>query len=121
MIRRPPRSTRTDTLVPDTTLFRLQERCIAFVPGSSQSGVFPLTYLRGSHGTFIAIASDKAELARMKAVGDDCLQAPPVDENLDILAVVQDLPLVSANAFLHVRRRLWCQSGNPTGQCDTVY
>src|SRR3546814_15273207 len=26
MIRRPPRSTRTDTLVPDTTLFRSQEQ-----------------------------------------------------------------------------------------------
>src|SRR3546814_5038799 len=28
MIRRPPRSTRTDTLFPDTTLFRSTENCI---------------------------------------------------------------------------------------------
>jgi beta-aspartyl-dipeptidase (metallo-type) len=34
---------------------RLQERTIAFVPGQSQQGVFPLTHLRGLAGTYIAI------------------------------------------------------------------
>src|SRR3546814_8329216 len=32
MIRRPPRSTRTDTLFPYTTLFRSAQRAIAFLP-----------------------------------------------------------------------------------------
>src|SRR3546814_10124997 len=35
MIRRPPRSTRTDTLFPYTTLFRSPSSCIANVPSSA--------------------------------------------------------------------------------------
>src|SRR3546814_9168338 len=38
MIRRPPRSTRTDTLFPYTTLFRSGGRCAAVVGGRPASG-----------------------------------------------------------------------------------
>src|SRR3546814_1750555 len=47
MIRRPPRSTRTDTLFPYTTLFRswaLGWRCMSkllFVPADAEGGVLP--------------------------------------------------------------------------------
>src|SRR3546814_3994006 len=36
MIRRPPRSTRTDTLFPYTTLFRSRERCVLATRGRAQ-------------------------------------------------------------------------------------
>src|SRR3546814_6725407 len=39
MIRRPPRSTRTDTLFPYTTLFRSRQRRIAFQPDDRVGGL----------------------------------------------------------------------------------
>src|SRR3546814_11678186 len=51
MIRRPPRSTRTDTLFPYTTLFRSEEtvqRCIAGCETTKQPGLDRLTHDRNS-------------------------------------------------------------------------
>src|SRR3546814_2213250 len=41
MIRRPPRSTRTDTLVPYTTLFRSRSACSGGTAESRQAGTAP--------------------------------------------------------------------------------
>jgi hypothetical protein len=35
---------------------KLKDQNIAFVPGKSSEGVFPLTYIRGISGLFISIA-----------------------------------------------------------------
>src|SRR3546814_10648187 len=56
MIRRPPRSTRTDTLFPYTTLFRSLERegfktRIPSVRTAESCGVAPLTNTEHHHGT----------------------------------------------------------------------
>src|SRR3546814_15223770 len=57
MIRRPPRSTRTDTLFPDTTLFRSnEEREVALWP----TGMSPA----GGHRMFEAIAGKILEQIR---------------------------------------------------------
>src|SRR3546814_12864843 len=46
MIRRPPRSTRTDTLFPYTTLFRSFHHCLdCFVEGFAVDDVRPLLFL----------------------------------------------------------------------------
>src|SRR3546814_19491820 len=45
MIRRPPRSTRTDTLFPYTTLFRSSGRCVVAGPTAIHYVVFSRNYL----------------------------------------------------------------------------
>lgn len=46
---------------------RLQERGIAFTPGESTDGVFPLLYLRGRTGIFIAISKVEKQLTNLQA------------------------------------------------------
>src|SRR3546814_8489565 len=48
MIRRPPRSTRTDTLFPYTTIFRSERIGNEAKPSSSKEGVFVLPSARGA-------------------------------------------------------------------------
>src|SRR3546814_14359210 len=47
MLRHPPRSTRTDTLVPDTTLFRSDDiaYCLADIEDSVEKGIFSIEQL----------------------------------------------------------------------------
>src|SRR3546814_6227345 len=56
MIRRPPRSTRTDSLFPYTTLFR---------------SVFALQFAKAAGARVIATSSSDAKLDRLKALGAD--------------------------------------------------
>src|SRR3546814_4545030 len=58
MLRRPPRSTRTDTRLPDTTLLRSIER-----------GARPRSRLRRGHGIRVAGAADAARPAGQPALG----------------------------------------------------
>src|SRR3546814_11093919 len=48
MIRRPPRSTRTDTLFPYTTLFRSRQR-MAVAPGCAEMGIDALAHIGEPH------------------------------------------------------------------------
>src|SRR3546814_3927491 len=59
MVRRPPRSTRTDTLFPDTTLFRSEqvERRIA----SGEIEIAPLAFMRGRTLADAFIILDEAQ------------------------------------------------------------
>src|SRR3546814_13903541 len=98
MIRRPPRSTRTDTLFPYTTLFRSRERparavprpapdaagaqCLAGVPPAAQrrrrdrlSYLRPAPPLSGVHALCVAsLARDRG--ARLDAAAADTLAQP---------------------------------------------
>src|SRR3546814_8304654 len=60
MIRRPPRSTRTDTLFPYTTLFRSPQRCEP-TSLSVRSGVGRRLRHSGQRDIFLAIAGNERE------------------------------------------------------------
>ena len=51
----------------DVTTFwaKLEELGIAFTPGVSTTGVFPLLYLRGRSGVFIAVSEEESELQKV--------------------------------------------------------
>src|SRR3546814_15387524 len=65
MIRRPPRSTRTDTLFPSTTLFRS-------VPRSAQTGAKTLAQ-KGIAGGLHCIQVDGNDIIAVRAAMDDAL------------------------------------------------
>src|SRR3546814_14450844 len=60
MIRRPPRSTRTDTLVPDTTLFRSLVECRALGIGGGAIGLLCALTLRAFGCTAVRVAETNA-------------------------------------------------------------
>src|SRR3546814_5499328 len=71
MIRRPPRSTRTDTLFPDTTLFRshepahrLEAQLGQLVLGDHQAGGRGVVLLAGVAGGDHAVLLDRPQLAQ---------------------------------------------------------
>src|SRR3546814_4637402 len=78
MIRRPPRSTRTDTLFPYTTLFRSREQAVQVDENSTLSRMAPgspvadpLAVLRSPKlAKFLQAAAQQYDLV--------CLDAPPV-------------------------------------------
>src|SRR3546814_6690689 len=80
MIRRPPRSTRTDTLFPYTTLFRSQ-RCRFDDPGGKAKN----PAAAGDHST-VATAATKAPLTRADAA--NALSPPQVGNIFPNLAVL---------------------------------
>lgn len=59
---------------------------LAFIPGKSTEGVFPLLYLRGMSGLFIAVASTNARAEQFYRQGDELL------ERFDKRALVQPSP-----------------------------
>lgn len=58
---------------------RLEQLGAAFKPGSSSAGVYPLTYVPGSMGSFIAIAPDEPDLQGLRAAAHQALAdtSPP--------------------------------------------
>src|SRR3546814_20539702 len=67
MIRRPPRSTRTDTLFPYTTLFRsVEQRCRQRLLLSAHQGVHPPAALGGLH-----LVLEVVRVQRIEVVGDE--------------------------------------------------
>src|SRR3546814_17236832 len=81
MIRRPPRSTRTDTLFPDTTLFRSRNHLGLLInEAMEQAGLgdctvatetddygLMLSSVRKIHGCFCMLESSSADLRNVKA------------------------------------------------------
>src|SRR3546814_10999271 len=62
MIRRPPRSTRTDTLFPDTTPFRSEaQQCVKLSLTNRSIGLIPLASGNGAGNTNIVASSDQFE------------------------------------------------------------
>jgi hypothetical protein len=53
--------------------FRLQSADIAFQPGESESGVFPLVYLRGLSGLYICVAPTDEEAVALAGQAKLCL------------------------------------------------
>eukprot|EP00730_Choanoeca_flexa_P011131 TRINITY_DN2367_c0_g1_i1.p1 TRINITY_DN2367_c0_g1~~TRINITY_DN2367_c0_g1_i1.p1 ORF type:complete len:1263 (+),score=411.59 TRINITY_DN2367_c0_g1_i1:79-3867(+) len=53
--------------------FRLQSADIAFQPGESESGVFPLVYLRGLSGLYICVANSDKEALALADAAKQCL------------------------------------------------
>src|SRR3546814_7368606 len=85
MIRRPPRSTRTDTLFPYTTLFRSQRAAVSRGPlgDSCKPGLFEVAAAacgtarrcRGGQAKRFGRAADRADfIGRIVIVDDDLLQ-----------------------------------------------
>eukprot|EP00056_Hartaetosiga_gracilis_P005169 m.82069 g.82069 ORF g.82069 m.82069 type:complete len:1309 (-) comp12075_c2_seq1:42-3968(-) len=70
---------------------RLQSSDIAFVPGQSEAGVFPLIYLRGLSGLYIALANTEEEAADL-AVECKLLMQPREAPTLSRRHSVPDLP-----------------------------
>src|SRR3546814_15248867 len=62
MIRRPPRSTRTDTLFPYTTLFRSPRPGLAAVPGIVSTAAIPLVLIGLLY--IIAMRNSRTEMRR---------------------------------------------------------
>src|SRR3546814_19931820 len=58
MIRRPPRSTRTDTLFPDTTLFRSGRKVLPYEEGEFAAIVGRVEKLRALVGKSLRLARD---------------------------------------------------------------
>src|SRR3546814_14705077 len=72
MIRRPPRSTRTDTLFPYTTLFRSTfAGQSVLVQGSGGVSIFALQFAKAMGAVVIATSSSDAKLEQLKALGAD--------------------------------------------------
>src|SRR3546814_5953288 len=72
MIRRPPRSTRTDTLLPDTTLFRSVDDFHMAIAALDQRGA-------ALHPIAVVVIGDIPELSdlgRMDVPADDSVDAP---------------------------------------------
>src|SRR3546814_10832767 len=59
MIRRPPRSTRTDTLFPYTTLFRSHDQLRHTGNGSSKQHLLLIAAAEGRDGLFLGIVTNK--------------------------------------------------------------
>eukprot|EP00049_Salpingoeca_infusionum_P017289 m.352412 g.352412 ORF g.352412 m.352412 type:complete len:1261 (-) comp16516_c0_seq1:279-4061(-) len=53
--------------------YRLESADVAFVPGTSISGVFPLVYLRGLSGLFICVAATAQEAYELSIQAKSCL------------------------------------------------
>eukprot|EP00960_Hanusia_phi_P000025 502-Hanusia_phi.AAC.2 len=81
---------------------RLVERGIAFIPGKSKSGVFPLLFLRNQSnygiGTYIAIASDDSEAMALKEQAETASREVCVNQNVESVSLSR------------YRRRIWVQS-----------
>src|SRR3546814_2167915 len=73
MIRRPPRSTRTDTLFPYTTLFRSDVTCVELQPGFAHELRVIHGFADAIEGDFLAL--DPAHYAPFDAV----IMNPPFD------------------------------------------
>src|SRR3546814_11364679 len=79
MIRRPPRSTRTDTLFPYTTLFRSDRRNALDIHGKLSSGVV-VVKSSGNDAEMIALKAAMAANRPVAAVGPSAAVNPTVDD-----------------------------------------
>src|SRR3546814_11263501 len=76
MIRRPPRSTRTDTLVPYTTLFRSPAERLAKIPGCGEAVIAALKVTREAGLRLLkADAMQRPAIANWQALLDYCRAA----------------------------------------------
>src|SRR3546814_9431810 len=82
MIRRPPRSTRTDTLFPYTTLFR-SVKLLCAPAGSGKSALFAECFLRAPAGCrlhWLPLGGATLDAAQMCERLAQTLGLPPLDE-----------------------------------------
>src|SRR3546814_15537672 len=77
MIRRPPESTRTDTLFPDTTLFRSRAHGDADIGLRQRRGIVDAIARHGDLAAFALKLPDDARLVLRKHVGADLVDAEP--------------------------------------------
>src|SRR3546814_12818734 len=105
MIRRPPRSTRTDTLFPYTTLFRSLERGEADVTFLAAAGLERL----GERGVGTPLESDQwLPAAAQGAIGIECLAG-----NARALASLAEINDPSSMAEMRADRALLAGLGGP--------
>src|SRR3546814_15563441 len=94
MIRRPPRSTRTDTLFPDTTLFRAvdQQLDTAAVSGSDCARKVRLAVERRDHLDLVDQASQFLTVGHAIDLGNDVGPIEPHDQFLRPAASIMIIP-----------------------------
>src|SRR3546814_20130496 len=69
MIRRPPRSTRTDTLFPYTTLFRSPLSCLAVLSATPEDSAWRKTWIRAGYAGLGAAGKARRERAAQRNSG----------------------------------------------------
>src|SRR3546814_16453260 len=110
MIRRPPRSTRTDTLFPYTTLFR------SAVGGDHDIPRLQPT-LRGGEAVVLAVARDGGHRAlpdHRRSRGEHALQEPLVEAS----GIEAGMPLVDEPAMIGVGAQLAALPGAQIGRAS---
>src|SRR3546814_6526732 len=119
MIRRPPRSTRTDTLFPYTTLFRsISSRVRPALRSSNASpGRSPKTFTR-SRTLILGISSDSIAFTfnYVSALRDFWVRARPIDSRATPRQLTHHSDRLTPNAVTEGSRRL--QPGRPTPLSD---
>lgn len=78
--------------------YRLQSADIAFTPGQSESGVYPLIYLRGLSGLYVAIATTDREAYQLYQQAKSCLTERQPIPKRDVSQA--DLPTVASMTLI---------------------
>src|SRR3546814_5457214 len=100
MIRRPPESTRTDTLFPDTTLFRSRAHGDADIGLRQRRGIVDAIARHGDLAAFALKLPDDARLVLRKHVGADLVDAEPRgDRSEEHTSELQSLMRISYAVF----------------------
>jgi len=91
---------------------RLVQRGIAFVPGKSKEGVFPLLYLRGLSGMYIAVAETSEKAEALHTIANDLLKAENANKPAGIIPVQKPSIFKKADIMRKSSGRIWATSSS---------
>ncbi|EKX41719.1 hypothetical protein GUITHDRAFT_74499 [Guillardia theta CCMP2712] len=80
---------------------RLCDRNIAFMPGKSKRGVFPLLFLKNTTATLISIGVDDADVSLLRSQAEHVMRLVDLSNKIESVALSEN------------RRQLWIQSPRP--------
>src|SRR3546814_6016081 len=86
MIRRPPRSTRTDTLFPYTTLFRSPAAIVRLMAGNGDSIIAVIEQVRGKGKTLVPFEPPPLNEIEKKLADNEVLDPESPDEMFESYA-----------------------------------
>src|SRR3546814_4504934 len=98
MLRRPPRSTRTDTLSPDTTLFRSKREDQLGI-GAEKFGVAMVVTIAGAVLLFARVVAPGAVVVAGMVIGGDPLANPHLQRSEEHTSELQSLMRISYAVF----------------------
>src|SRR3546814_7931603 len=112
MIRRPPRSTRTDTLFPYTTLFRSRSRVGSFVAWTSPAVDLHSWKRAASSPLFHGSPDLSASLARLSRAGSGAMRStgmlPAAERSEEHTSELQSLMRISYAVFCLKKKKYIC-------------